>query len=77
MVRNREEVGCVVLLTHVPTEGALGHRAGDVLRGSKNQHGIEQHLSFRKDPLIVTRLFLQKPERIAALGLVLWLALLR
>ena len=76
MVRQREEAGCVVWLTNVPTEGALAHRAGDGLRGYKNQHGIEQHVSFLKDPLIVNRLFLKKPERIEALGLVLWLALL-
>ena len=59
-----------MLLTHVPTEGDLAHRAGDVLQGSKDQYGIEQNLSFLKDPLIVNRLFLKKPERIEALGLV-------
>jgi len=76
MVRKREEAGCFVLLTNVPTEGDLAHRAGDVLRGYKNQHGIEQNFSFLKDPLIVNSLFLKKPERIEALGLVLLLALL-
>jgi hypothetical protein len=77
MVRNREEAGCVVVLTQVPTEGDRGHRAGEVRRGDKHQQGIEQHLSFLNDPLIVKRLFLKKPERLAALGLVLWLALRR
>ncbi len=64
-------------LTHVPPEGDLGHRAGDGLRGEKNPHGIEQHVSFLKDPLIVKRLFLKKPERIEAVGLVFLWALLR
>ena len=76
MARKREEAGCVVLLTHVPTQGDLAHCAEDVLKGDKNQHGIEQNFSFLKDPLIVNSLFLKKPERIEALGLVLLLALL-
>ena len=54
----------------------MAHRAGDVLRAYKEQHGIEQNFSFLKDPLIVNSLFLKKPERIEALGLVLLLALL-
>jgi hypothetical protein len=77
MVRQRDEAGCFVWLPNVPTAGELAHRAGDVLRGDKNQHGIEQNFSFLKDPLIVNRLCLKKPERIEALELVLWLALLR
>jgi hypothetical protein len=47
-----------------------------VLRAYKEQHGIEQNFGFLKDPLIVNSLFLKKPERIEALGLVLLLALL-
>jgi transposase len=54
----------------------MAHRAGDVLRAYKEQHGIEQNFGFLKDPLIVNSLFLKKPERIEALGLVLLLALL-
>src|SRR5262249_45378275 len=42
----------------------------------KEQHGVEQNFAFLKDPLIVNSLFLKKPERIEALGLVLLLALL-
>ena len=37
---------------------------------------MEQNFAFLKDPLIVNSLFLKKPERIEALGLVLLLALL-
>jgi transposase len=71
MARKRDEAGGVVWLTNVPTEDDLAHRAGAVLKGYKNQYGIEQNFSFLKDPLIVNSLFLKKPERIEALGLVL------
>jgi transposase len=47
-----------------------------VLQAYKDQHGREQNFAFLKDPLIVNSLFLKKPERIEALGLVLLLALL-
>jgi transposase len=42
----------------------------------KDQHGTEQNDGFLKDPVIVNRLFLKKPERIEALGLILLVALL-
>jgi transposase len=54
----------------------MAHTARDVLQAYKEQHGIEQNFGFLKDPLIVNSLFLKKPERIEALGLVLLLALL-
>src|ERR671933_2024876 len=76
IARKTQETGCFVLLTNVPTAGEMAHRAGDVLRAYKEQHGIERNFSFLKDPLIVNSLFLKKPERIEALGLVLLLALL-
>jgi len=72
----RQEAGCFVLLTNVPTAGEMAHRARAVLQAYKEQHGIEQNYGFLKDPLIVNSLFLKKPERIEALGLVLLLALL-
>src|SRR6266850_1663185 len=72
----REQAGCFVLLTNVPKEGAFAHSAGDVLKAYKEQHGVEQNFGFLKDPVIVNSLFLKKPERIEALGLVLLLALL-
>ena len=65
-----------MFLTNVPTAGEMAHTARDVLRAYKEQHGIEQNFGFLKDPLIVNSLFLKKPERIEALGLVLLLALL-
>jgi transposase len=76
LARKRQEMGCFVLLTNVPATGEMAHRAGDVLQAYKEQHGIEQNYGFLKDPLIVNSLFLKKPERIEALGLVLLLALL-
>jgi transposase len=76
IARKTQETGCFVLLTNVPTAGEMAQKAGDILRAYKEQHGIEQNYGFLKDPLIVTSLFLKKPERIEALGLVLLLALL-
>jgi transposase len=76
IARKRQETACFVLLTNVPTTGEMAHRAGDVLRAYKEQHGVEQNFAFLKDPLIVNSLFLKKPERIEALGMVLLLALL-
>src|SRR5918911_440696 len=76
IARKVQELGCFVLLTNVPTVGEMAHRPGDVLRAYKEQHGIEQNYGFLKDPLVVNSLFLKKPERIEALGLVLLLALL-
>jgi transposase len=76
MARKRQEAGCFVLLTNVPTVGEMAHSARAVLQAYKEQHGIEQNYGFLKDPLIVNSLFLKKPERIEALGLILLLALL-
>lgn len=76
IARTTQETGCFVLLTNVPTAGEMAHTARDVLQAYKEQHGIEQNFGFLKDPLMVNSLFLKKPERIEALGLVLLLALL-
>jgi transposase len=76
IARKHQEVGCFVLLTNVPTAGEMAHSPRAVLQTYKEQHGIEQNYGFLKDPLIVNSLFLKKPERIEALGLILLLALL-
>jgi transposase len=76
MAHLEEEAGCFVLRTNVPTEGDLAHSARDMLTVYKDQHGTEQNYGFLKDPVIVHSLFLKKPERIEALGVVLLLALL-
>src|SRR5256886_16967881 len=71
-----EEAGCFVLLTNVPPAGDMAHSAREILTVYKEQHGTEQNYGVLKDPVIVNSLFLKKPERIEALGLVLLLALL-
>ena len=55
-----------MLLTHVPTTGPLAHSARDILTVDTEQHGTEQNDGFLKDPVMVNRLFLKKPERIEA-----------
>ena len=74
IARKRQEVGCFVLLPNGPTVGEMAHSARAVLQAYKEQHGIEQNDAFLQDPLIVTSLFRQKPERIEALGLGLLVA---
>jgi transposase len=76
ILRKSQEAACFVLLTNVPRQKEMAHSAREVLQAYKNQHGVEQNFAFLKDPLIVNSLFLKKPERIEALGLVLLLALL-
>ena len=71
IARLEEEAGCFVLLTNAPTAGALAHSARDLLTVYKDQHGTEQNYGFLKDPVLVNSLFLKKPERIEALGLIL------
>jgi hypothetical protein len=75
--RQVQEAGCVVLLTNGPTAGEMAPSAGEVRRAYKAQPGLEQNCAFWKAPVIVNRLFLQQPERIAALGLGLLRALRR
>ena len=74
--RREDEAGCFVLLTNVPTAGDLAHSARDILTVYKEQHGTEQNYGFLQEPVMVNSLFLKKPERIEALGLVFLLALL-
>jgi hypothetical protein len=75
IVRLEEEAGCFVLLTNVPPGGDLAHSARDILSGDNDHHGPEQPYGLLKDPVMVKRLVLKKPERIEALGLVCCLAL--
>jgi hypothetical protein len=66
---SRSETGGCVRLTTVPPAGELAPRAEDVRRAYKEPQGIEPTVAFVKAPRIVNRLFLQKPERIEAVGL--------
>ena len=78
MATLREEAGCFVLVTKVPRvqeqEGGYDSRA--TLQTDKEQHGMERNFGFLKDPAIVDSLFLDIPERLEALGLILLTALL-
>jgi transposase len=74
----REEAGCFVLLSNVPKPEAheSGYDSLAILQAYKEQHGMERNFGFLKDPAIVDSLFLDKPERIETLGLILLTALL-
>jgi len=74
--RKRAEAGCFVLLSNRPIQGPDAQTPEELLRTYKAQDGIERNFSFLKDPLIVNDLFLKKPERIEALGMILLLCLL-
>jgi transposase len=69
----REEAGCFVLLTNVSVEEKMGL---EILKTYKEQDGIERNFGFLKDPLVTNDVFLKKPHRIEAMGLVLVLSLL-
>ena len=74
--RRRQLSGCFVLLSNVPSEGDDGYSAEKILRTYKDQHAIENNFGFLKDDQIVNAIFLKKPERIEALGLILLISLL-
>lgn len=71
----QEEAGCFVLLAHRLDEGSSKLDAAAVLRTYKEQDSIEKGFGFLKDPMILDSLFLKRPHRIEALGLVLVIAL--
>ncbi len=74
--RRRKMAGCFVLLSNVARDGADGYDAEQILRTYKEQYAIERNFSFLKDDQIVNALFLKRPERIEALGLILLISLL-
>ena len=55
---------------HVPYDDKM------ILKAYKDQNGIEHNFGFLKDPVLVNAIFLKKPERIEALGLILVISLL-
>ena len=71
--KQREEAGCFILLTNVP---AVEKSGLEILKTYKEQDGIEKNFGFLKDPLVTNDVFLKKPRRIEAMGLVLVLSLL-
>jgi transposase len=76
----REQAGCFVLITNVPAQGPPSantpYDGKKILQTYKDQNGIEHNFSFLKDPAIINAVFLKKPERIEALGLILVISLL-
>jgi hypothetical protein len=64
--RLEEEAGCCGLRTHVPTAGDLAPSAQARLPVSKDQQGTEPNYGLLKAPVLVHRLFLKQPERLAA-----------
>jgi transposase len=76
ITRHQELAGCFVLLSNVPADWDDGYSAEKILRTYKEQYGIENNFSFLKDDQIVNAIFLKRPERIEALGLILLIALL-
>ena len=73
----RLEAGCFALITNVPEQDKEQiWSASELLKLYKEQDGIEKNFGFLKDPAIVNAIFLKKPERIEALGLILLLSLL-
>ena len=76
VARLRELAGCFVLLSNVPTSGNSALDEAELLRTYKGQYGVESDFAFLKDPLIVNDVFLKKPSRIDALGMVLIISLM-
>ena len=76
ITKRRHLAGCFVLLSNVPGKGEGSYSAERVLRTYKEQNAIEKNFGFLKDDQIVNALFLKRPERIEALGLILLIALL-
>ena len=76
VARRRKMAGCFVLLSNVPSEGQAGYSGEEILRTYKDQHAIERNFGFLKDDQIVNAIFLKRPQRIEALGLILLISLL-
>jgi transposase len=74
--RLNKEAGCFVLITNAPCTGKMSLAIKDVLKTYKGQYGVESCFAFLKDPLITNDIFLKKPSRIDALGMVLVISLL-
>lgn len=68
--------GCFVLLTNVPKNGECGMDEKKLLLTYKGQYGVESDFAFLKDPIVVNDIFLKKPHRIDALGMILVIALM-
>lgn len=76
----QEQAGCFVLISNVgpqgPPKALVPYDGKMILKAYKDQNGIEHNFGFLKDPVLVNAIFLKKPERIEALGLILVISLL-
>jgi transposase len=74
--REKQLSGCFVLLTNVPILDDKGMDGKKLLLTYKGQYGVENDFAFLKDPLVVNDIFLKKPHRIDALGMILVISLM-
>jgi len=74
--REKQLAGCFVLLSNVPPDGTMGMDSKRLLLTYKGQYGVENDFAFLKDPLVVNDVFLKKPHRIDALGMILVISLM-
>jgi len=73
-----EHAGCFILLTNKRSPDDISDRLDSlgVLQAYKEQSGIEEGFRFLKNPMILDSLYLDRPDRIEALGLILVISLL-
>lgn len=74
--REKELIGCFVLLTNIPAWGDDSMNAKELFLVYKGQYGVESNFAFLKDPIIVNDMFLKKNERIDVLGCIMIISLL-
>jgi len=74
--REKQLAGCFVLLSNIPIDGDAGMDSKKLFLTYKGQYCVESDFAFLKDPLIVNDIFLKKPHRIDALGMILVIALM-
>ncbi|KXB05541.1 hypothetical protein AKJ51_04960 [candidate division MSBL1 archaeon SCGC-AAA382A20] len=74
--KKKTEAGCFVLISNTPIEGDNSMSGRKILKVYKGQYGIESDFAFLKDPIVVNDIFLKKPHRIDALGMILVIALM-
>lgn len=72
----KQLTGCFVLLTNVLIGSNNEMDGKKLLITYKGQYNVESDFAFLKDPLVVNDIFLKKPHRIDALGMVLVISLM-
>jgi transposase len=72
----KQLTGCFVLLTNVPIGANNEMDSKKFLLTYKGQYNVESDFAFLKDPIVVNDVFLKKPHRIDALGMILVISLM-